>query len=260
MSTIKSTVNFILKIKKDLDKLNNLGKIKINKFKSKKNNQIDPVTKLDLKIEKFLRKSITKNFPDHSIFGEEFADQVMISDYKWVIDPIDGTKSMIMGLPTWSNLIGLYKKQKSILSFANFPVLNKLYLAHSSKTLLYEKGKYKQIFSNRKATLNEAKISVNTFHTLQNPKIFNFLKSHKGFFKITGCDAYNFCSIAEGKFDILIESGLKQVDILPVVSIVENAGAIISDWQGKMKFKNGQVLVSSNNKLHKNFLRIYHNY
>ena len=136
MLTIKSTANFILKIKKDLDKLNNFGKIKVNKFKSKKNNQIDPVTKLDLEIEKFLRKAITKNFYDHSIFGEEFADQVKISDYKWFIDPIDGTKSMIMGLPTWSNLIGLYKNQKSILSFANFPVLNKFYLAYSSQTLL----------------------------------------------------------------------------------------------------------------------------
>ena len=73
----------------------------------------------------------------------------------------------------------------------------------------------------------------------------------KGFFKVTGVDAYNFCSIAEGSFDILIESGLKQVDILPVVSIVENAGAIISDWQGNPLDLNsdGHVIAAGDSKL-----------
>ena len=70
----------------------------------------------------------------------------------------------------------------------------------------------------------------------------------KGFFKVTGVDAYNFCSIAEGKYDVLIESGLKIVDILPIILIVKNSGAIITDWKGGQNFSEGKVLVSANKK------------
>ena len=78
----------------------------------------------------------------------------------------------------------------------------------------------------------------------------------KGFFKVTGVDAYNFWSIAEGKFDVLIESGLKLVDIMPILLIVKNSGAIISDWNGGQDYSKGKVLVSSNTKVHKHYLNI----
>ena len=160
-----------------------------------------------------------------------------------------------MGLPTWSNLLGLYKGKNSILSFANFPVLKKYYIAYGKKTFIYENNIYKKIYSNKRANYKNAKIAINTFHTIKEKKVFNFLKKYKGFYKITGSDAYNFCLIAEGKIDVLIESGLKKVDILPIISIIENSGAIISDWAGKMNFENGDVLVSANSNLHKHFLK-----
>ena len=72
---------------------------------------------------------------------------------------------------------------------------------------------------------------------------------------ITGSDAYNFCLIAEGKLDILIEPGLKKVDFYPLISIIKNSGAIITDWNGKMKFPRGDVLVAANRKLHHHVLK-----
>ena len=255
MLPIKSIVKFVINLKKDLDRLNDLKKIKIKKFSSKKLDIMDPVTKLDLKVEKLIRSKIIKNFSSHSIIGEEFDDKIKKSDYKWVIDPIDGTKNLIMGLPTWSNLIGLYRGKNSILSFANFPVLRKYYIAYGSKSFLYQNNSYKRIYSNKRANYKNAKIAINTFHTIKEKKIFNFLKEYKGFYKITGSDAYNFCSIAEGKIDVLIESGLKKVDILPLISIIKNSGAVISDWSGNMNFKNGDVLVCANNRLHKYFFK-----
>ena len=80
--------------------------------------------------------------------------------------------------------------------------------------------------------------------------------NYKGFFKVTGVDAFNFCSIAEGNFDVLIETGLKIVDILPIVLIVKNSGALITDWQGKSDFTKGQVLVCPNKKIQKYYLNL----
>tara|TARA_B100000965_G_scaffold391286_1_gene399148 strand:+ start:73 stop:843 length:771 start_codon:yes stop_codon:yes gene_type:complete len=254
MLATKSIVKFILNLKKDLDFLNDIKKVK--KYISKNKNSVDPVTKLDLMVEKLIRSKIIKNFSTHSIIGEEYNDKIKNSDFTWIIDPIDGTKNLIMGLPTWSNLIGLYKGKNSILSFANFPILRKYYIAYGNKTFVNQKNFNRRIYSNKKVNYKNAKIAINTFHTIKEKKIFKFLKRYKGFYKITGSDAYNFCLIAEGKVDVLIECGLKKVDILPLISIVKNSGAIITDWQGKTNFSKGDVLVTANKNLHKKFLKI----
>lgn len=226
-----------------------------NKYKTKKDFQIDPVTKLDLETEKIIRNKINNYFPNHNIVGEELGKKFKNSKYTWFIDPIDGTKSMIMGLPTWSNLIGLYENNKCILSWANFPKLKKYYLAYNKNSLVFENKKLKKIKTNKQASLENCKLTINTLHSLRQKKVFNYIMKFKGFFKVTGVDAYNFCSISEGKFDVLIESGLKIVDILPIVLIIKNSGAIITDWKGKDDFSNGRVLVTPNKKIHKFYLQ-----
>ena len=248
---------FFLPITESLKELNILFKKKINRhYKTKKDFQIDPVTKLDIRSEKIIRKKIAKYFPDHNVIGEECKDKITKSEYTWVIDPIDGTKSMLMGLPTWSNLIGLYKNGECILSWANFPELNKYYIAYNNKSFVFQNKKLKKIQTNKNVILKDAKLTINTLHSLRKKKIIKYIMNFKGFFKVTGVDAYNFCSIAEGNFDVLIESGLKIVDILPILLIVKNSGAIITDWQGKNNFYKGQVLVSPNLKIHNYFLKL----
>ena len=237
--------------------LNFIYKKKINKnFKTKKDFQIDPVTALDIKSENIIRKNIHKYFPYHNIIGEEKKSKITNSEYTWFIDPIDGTKSMIMGLPTWSNLIGLYKNEKCIISFANFPQLKKYYIAYDGKSLIFENRKFKVIKTNKKVSLRKAKLTSNTLHALRKKKIFKYLMKYKGFFKVTGVDALNFCSIAEGNFDVLIEDGLKLVDIMPLVSIVKNSGALITDWRGGSDFSKGKVLVCANQKIQKFYLNL----
>ena len=250
---IKKINKFIYNLKKNLKFLKNLKKKET--FLSKKKGEIDPVTKWDIKIEKKIRSQINKHFKNHSIIGEELPVQNRNSQYTWVIDPIDGTKNFILGLPTWSNLIGLYDRKNSILSFANFPDLSKYYIAYDKKCFLYDKNKSRRIYCNKKANYKNAKVVINTFNTIKKKKIFSFFKKYKGIFKISGADAYNFCLIAEGKIDVLVESGLKKVDILPLISIVKNSGAIISDWKGNFNFDKGEVLITPNKKLHKYFLQ-----
>ena len=133
MSTLKSSnyktySNFIENLAKKLTKfyylkLNKPFKIS-NKFKGK---GYDPVTSADKAFEKFIRKQISKRFPDHQIIGEEFGHQKSKSNFTWVLDPIDGTRSFVIGNPTWSNLISLNYKGKPVICLANFPVLKKYY-------------------------------------------------------------------------------------------------------------------------------------
>jgi myo-inositol-1(or 4)-monophosphatase len=247
---------FINDIKAKIDKINFYFLNKKTKFISKSKTRINPVTILDKKIEKLIRKVIIDYFPNHSIIGEESKPRLKNSEYTWIIDPLDGTKNFIMGLPTWSNLVGLLKNQNPLLSFANFPVLNKYYLAKGNNSYVCGKeNKLKKIFTNKKIkNLNEAKIAVNTFNTIKNKKIFKFVSEFKGIIKITNIDAYNFCLLSEGKIDVLIETGLKKVDFYPLLALLKNSGAVVTDWYGNKDFNKGQLLVTANKALHKKII------
>ena len=253
---ITDVVSFIKKLHVKLNKNNKNYNKTDNKFKTKKDFQIDPVTKFDLDTEKLIRKEINIRYKNHNIVGEEFNKQLHGSEYTWYIDPIDGTKSLIMGLPNWSNLIGLYKKKECILSYANFPLLNKYYLSYGSNTYLINKGIKKKIKCNKNVKVQNSKLIINTLHCLREKKVLDYIMSYKGFFKVTGADSLNFCSIAEGKFDVMIESGLKIVDIYPLKLIVKNSGAIMTDWNGKNIFDKGRVLISPNKKVHNYYLKL----
>jgi len=123
---IRIFASFLNRLAKDMTrfyylKLNKPFKV-INKSKGK---GYDPVTKADRAFEKFIRTKILKKFPSHEIIGEEFGHKKTKSDFTWVIDPIDGTRSFIIGNPTWSNLIGLNYKGNQILGQENYPELKK---------------------------------------------------------------------------------------------------------------------------------------
>jgi len=226
-------------------------------YVSKKKKNIDPVTRYDLLIEKKIRSIIKKKFPKNSIIGEEYDDEIVKnSDYSWVIDPIDGTKALIMGQPTWSNLIGLYHKNIPILSMANFPILNKCYIADSSGAYVINKDKIKKIRSSKIKDIKRSKMVTNSIHTFINKKIYIFFKNYKYFFKISGSDAYNFCLLCEGKIDLLFECGLKQVDILPLKKLIIESGAYLTDWNGTNNTSKGAIILASNKEVHKSFLKI----
>ena len=119
--------------------MNSFYKIKSKSGLVVSNNEVkkdfDPVTNFDRAFEKYIRSLINKKFPKDSIIGEEFQDKFSSNDYKWSIDPIDGTRAFVIGAPTWSNLISLSFKEKSLLGLANFPELDKYYI-NDKKILL----------------------------------------------------------------------------------------------------------------------------
>ena len=117
-------------------KLNKAFKVS-NKIKGK---GYDPVTSSDKAFEKFIRNEIKKKFPNHEVIGEEYGYKKTKSEYAWIIDPIDGTRSYIIGNPTWSNLISLNYKGKPVLGLANYPVLKKYYFNTSQKAAYVVEG------------------------------------------------------------------------------------------------------------------------
>jgi myo-inositol-1(or 4)-monophosphatase len=253
----KEIIKVLKKINNEISLINKKILKKNLSFKSKNKKEIDPVTTYDILIEKKIRSIIKSFFPNHSIIGEEIKEKSKKKRYVWYIDPIDGTKALIMGLPNWSNLIGLYDRSKPILSFANFPVLKRLYYSNKNKTVLKIGNVIKTIKVSNKQNPKKAIIAMNTLSTKRNLIVFNKLKNNNFFLKITGADAMNYCLLCEGRIDVVIESGLKKVDIFPLIKMIKDSGGIVSDWNGNQFYKNGEVIASNNKKLHNYFLNKY---
>ena len=230
-------------------------RIKVNN-KSKSNKDFDPVTNFDKDFEKFIRSIIHKKFPKDSIVGEEFEDRHSANDYKWSIDPIDGTRAFVIGAPTWSNLIGLSFKEISLLGLANFPELNKYYINNENKSYVFKEGKKFILKSSNNINLKTAKIIGNFHGTLSYEKQKKIIKKFGWSFRLAGFDALNYCLLAEGKVDVVIEANLKPYDILPLIPIIKNSGAIVSNWKNESAENGGNILATSNKKLHNKILKL----
>ena len=134
-----------------------IGKFKLNNKSSKKNG-FDPVTNIDKALELFLRKEITKRFPKDGIIGEEFKTKKTKNGFSWILDPIDGTRSFVIGSPTWSNLISINYNNEPTLGLVNFPMLKKYYITGANNnSYLVENNKFKKLKVKKTKSLNNSK-------------------------------------------------------------------------------------------------------
>ena len=238
--------------------------LKINKFYSKnylmkhtvynkKKSKFDPVTILDKKIEVIIRKEIKKKFKDHNIIGEEYGNDGKKSCYDWIIDPIDGTKSLIAGNPTWSNLVGLDYKKKPILGLANFPELDKFYIAKKNIGYVYFRGKKIKLKVSNNINFKTIKIAgaMTCFLKYRRKKKLRQLTNIIQYHSFDSLSIANFC---EGKIDAVIGCGNKSWDIHPWIPIIKSAGGFISNWRGKEVDKGGNIIISNNLINHKKII------
>ena len=233
-------------------KLNKPFKVS-NKLKDK---GYDPVTSADKAFEKFIRKEINRRFPNHQIIGEEFGHQKSKSDFTWVLDPIDGTRSFVIGNPTWSNLISLNYKGNPVLGLANFPILKKYYFNTSNKAaFVFENGKKRKIKVNHKATFSNMKMSA-AFHgglsLKQQSKIPQILRR----MQFPCADALSYSHFAEGKVDAVLQCSNKIWDIHPLVPIIKAAGGIVTTWSNNDAINAENIICSSNKSIHNKLLKI----
>jgi len=231
------------------------GKFKLSN-KSNKKNGFDPVTNIDRAFELFLRKEITKKFPKDGIIGEEFKEKRTKSGFSWILDPIDGTRSFVIGSPTWSNLISISYKSKPTLGLVNFPMLNKYYITGANNSsYLVENNKFKKLKVIKVNSLNNAKIAGNFFGWLtlnEQGKISKLTK----LMRYPCSDALSYCQLCEGKLNVVLQCYNKIWDIHPMISLIKNAGGYITTWRGKNPKIGGSIVASSNQLLHKKILNM----
>ena len=233
-------------------KLNKPFKVS-NKLKGK---GYDPVTSADKSFEKFIREEINKKFPTHQVVGEEFGYKKSKSDYSWVIDPIDGTRSYVVGNPSWSNLISLNYNGEPILGLANFPKMRKYYLnVNKNSAYVFENNKKRKLKVNSKLNFTNAKLAA-AFHnqlTLkQQSKIKKFIKR----MQFPCFDALTYCQLAEGRLEMVAQCANKIWDIHPIMPIVRASGAIVTTWGNKNPVVGGNIIVSNNKANHKKILKL----
>ena len=262
MSALKSKeyrlyANFLNTLAKDLTKfyysrLNKTFKIS-NKLKGK---GYDPVTTSDKAFEKFIRLKIKNKFPNHQVIGEEFGHKKSSSDFTWVIDPIDGTRSYVIGNPTWSNLISLNFKGRPVIGLANFPILKKYYLNFSNKdAYVFEGKKKRKITVSKNIPFKQIKLAGRFYgdlsykQKLKIPKVIKLMQ-----FPVT--DALSYSHLSEGKIDVVIQRINKIWDIHPLIPIIKAAGGIVTTWDNKDAVKAGNILVSANKSIHNKMLKL----
>ena len=224
-----------------------------NKMKGK---GYDPVTTSDKAFEKFIRSKISKRFPDHQIIGEEYGHKNTKSEFSWVIDPIDGTRSYVVGNPSWSNLISLNYNGEPILGLANFPKMKKYYLNVNKNTAyVFENNKKRKLKVNSKLNFANAKLAA-AFHnqlTLkQQSKIQKFIKR----MQFPCFDALTYCQLAEGRLEMVAQCANKIWDIHPIMPIIRASGAIVTTWGNKNPVVGGNIIVSNNKANHKQILKL----
>ena len=220
------------------------------KIDNKLTKGFDPVTIVDVKIQKKLNRLVLHHFPNHSILGEE-ESFIKSGEFEWCIDPIDGTKSFIQGIPLWGTLISLSVRNQIILGLADIPALDERYIGYSNVSYKITKKKKEKLQVSKIKKLSE--VSLNT----TSPYVFANKNDQKDFERLSkkvrstrlGGDCYSYCLLADGHVDMVVESGLKPWDIRALVPIIKNAGGVINTWEGDEVFNGGRIIACSNNTL-----------
>lgn len=218
----------------------------------------DPVTEADRLAEARIREFIHEYRPHDGVFGEEQGYEAGSSGLTWVIDPIDGTRSFIAGIPLWGTLIALYDGQRSIFGLLDQPYLGERYTgSRLGATLGLAGGTSRELAVLQDRPLNEG-LLISTA-----PELFDENES-PGFRRVAsavatvryGTDCYGYAMLASGFADLVIETALQPYDIQALIPIIEAAGGIITDWEGEAVKSGGRVVAASSTSLHEQAMKL----
>jgi myo-inositol-1(or 4)-monophosphatase len=214
-----------------------------------------PVTKADREVELFLRESLEKRFPDHSILGEEFGETRKSSAYRWILDPIDGTKSFVLRTPLFGVMIALERDGAPVLGSIYFPIQEQ-HLIGSSETGTFFNGE--RCYVSQTSQLSDATV------VLTNPRTLMASAGHERLVRVCRQarlvrglgDCYGYALVARGLADVMIEPGaLKYYDVAPMPPILAGAGGTFTNLRGEVDLLCGEGL-ACNRLLHEQVLRV----
>ncbi len=221
----------------------------------------DPVTAADQASEKVMRELITSRYPDHGILGEEFGPKASAHSegLTWVLDPIDGTRAFICGMPTWMTLIGLCDDTGARGGVASQAYTGERFYADSRGAWHRDRSGAEIPIKVRPAASLKDAIFCSTSPDLFTGALvepYHVLKSRTRMTR-SGGDAYIFCLLAAGCVDLVIDPGLKAYDIAALVPIIEQAGGVVTTLDGKPAHNGGDIIAAASRELHEEALAIF---
>ena len=192
----------------------------------------DPVTAADHAAETVMRALIRRDFPDHGIVGEEYGEERADAEYVWVLDPIDGTKSFISGMPAWGTLIALTRFGEPVFGLMNQPFTRERFSSDGGAALYRGPAGQRDLRVRACAALSEAVLFTTSPRLMNGPDRSAFSRVEDAVrLSRYGGDCYAYCMLAAGHVDLVIETGLKPYDVLALVPIIAGAGGIITTWE-----------------------------
>ncbi len=212
----------------------------------------DPVTEADRRAEETIRELIRAHYPQDGILGEEFGEVRGTSSYRWVLDPIDGTRAFIAGQPLWGTLIALEHRGKPVLGILDQPFLRERFVGTDVETILSHPGGTSNLRTRSCPSLADAVIC--TTH----PMLHFNEKEREQYFRVEracrlsryGGDCYAYALIAMGFVDLVIETDLKRWDVAAIIPIIEGAGGMVSDWNGDSVADGGNIIAAGDARVH----------
>ncbi|WP_442920875.1 histidinol-phosphatase [Mesorhizobium sp. CCNWLW176] len=217
----------------------------------------DPVTEADREAERAIRALINAEFPDHGILGEEHGIENASSSHVWVIDPIDGTRAYISGLPVWGTLVGLTVDGDSVAGLMSQPFTGELYYANASGSHYEGPGGARKLSTRKTTSLADATLFTTTPALFKGDKrvLYDRLESQVRLARY-GTDCYAFAMVASGNADIVADPGLQPYDIVALIPIIEKAGGVVTTFSGGPAENGGDILASATPELHAAAMKI----
>jgi myo-inositol-1(or 4)-monophosphatase len=206
----------------------------------------DPVTEIDRAAERALRAAIERTRPDDGIEGEEYGIVRDTAPRRWLLDPVDGTRALICGLPSWTTLVALVEDGEPVAGFIDAPALDELMIGLPGRTTL--NGVPVQVSGCTK--LDEARLSSTDPYLFAGEEAEAFDRVRLAV-RLTrfGYDALAYARLAAGHLDLVVESGLKRHDWAALVPVVRGAGGVVGDWSGGTDFDGGAIVAASSQEL-----------
>jgi myo-inositol-1(or 4)-monophosphatase len=212
----------------------------------------DPVTNADRAIERVLRAAIVDRYPEHGIVAEEEGERAGRGDYTWFIDPIDGTRAFMTGSPLWGTLIGLTHRRRPLFGLLAQPVLEEVFFGGPSGSWLIKADRRERLRSRSCPSLGSAVLASTHPDMFVGDRATAFRSVAKQcLLSRFGGDCYNYAMLAAGHIDLVVESQLKPYDIVPLIPILEGAGCVVTDWQGRPPLGGGDVVAAATRELHR---------
>jgi histidinol phosphatase-like enzyme (inositol monophosphatase family) len=212
----------------------------------------DPVTEADRGAERAIRELIERERPHDAILGEEFGEKPGTSGWRWVLDPVDGTRCFITGRHEWGSLIALEQAGTPVLGILDQPVLGERYVGVNGKAALHQGGQITPLKVRECADLGDAVLCAtdpSAYMSEPQQAAFNRVKARARLTRYHG-DCYLFAMLAMGFVDIVIEAGLKPWDIAALIPLVEGAGGIVTAWDGTDCRDGATILATGDRRVH----------